>query len=222
MVNKFKNILFFYLKTLGVYGILFAILYCPSMQHEQKYDEHSVDCVAERLGNLLTNAKENSQKAGYPYARMMNLIEQARSLQSQFRVDQVDVEKIGAVKELYEKTQKIHERLLQEKSRFSEFLSQSQRRRGKEEIRYVCKKTKCRYLVSDESSFYTNKAALSRKARRKKTWRYTTQVLNKNINKINFIGRRLKLLIDKSHAEDEAAKARSESLAKELVSNNNQ
>lgn len=233
MNRIFKTNFLFYLKTLVIYGVLIALLHCPSMQNEHKYDERSVDSVVQNLGGVVTEvgvgaaSSQESQnpsvsKSVYPYARLMNLIEQCRSIESEFRVDTVDFathqeERRGLVKALYEKSEKVVQKLKEEKSRFAQHVAGSGQSREHHGVRYYCSKGRCRYSVENDAAFYSDRAALSQRKRRKKATRYTTQVLSEYIDRMEFVSDRLKLLLERVKRDDEAAKARSEHKAREMM-----
>jgi len=233
MNKMFKSNFIFYIKTLVVYGVLIALLHCPSMQYEQKYDEHSVDSVAENLDGVVTqigveaDSSNVPAKLVYPYARMMNLIEQCRSIESEFRIDTVgfehhEEEKVGLIKALFDRSARVAQKLKEEKVRFSDYLAAGSRRNQDDEgVHYKCAKGQCGYSVDHKDLFYSDRAALSHRTRRKKATQYTTQVLNEYINRMEFVSDRLMVLIDRVRRGDEAAKVRSESKAKEISAEDN-
>lgn len=200
------------------------------MQNEQKYDEHSVDSVVQNLNGMVTEIGLSSEdgsgkKQIYPYAKMMNLIEQCRSIESEFRVGKVDIatDQIGqldGIMELFEKSSKLVQKLKEEKSRFTRHISGVEMAHGSDGVRYVCSKGKCRYSVDSDSAFQSNRAALSVRGRRKKATRYTSLVLNEYINRMGFVSDRLKALLDRVQQENERAKARSENEARAMMENN--
>jgi len=90
MIKFFRNNLMFYLKTLAFYGLVIALLYCPAMQYDQRYDESVVKGVASVAAGIQENVSIVSENPSYPYARIMNLIEQCRAIESEFRLGVVD------------------------------------------------------------------------------------------------------------------------------------
>lgn len=211
--DMFKKKSSFYVKTLAVYGAVLALLYCTNMQHEQKYNESEQLDVVDKCA-LGTAGNIAEQGSGYPYARMMNLIAQSRSVEHDFHRYTVDFnrhrdERVDDIKMLHQKIKKLSEKLKQERGTFVDHVSVS-RFKGDEEQRpenLLCSKGKCRYSRARHS-------ALSRKARNQKSARYTCQVINEYIERLEIMSLNLGRLIENERMRDEAAKARSENQAK--------
>ena len=224
MIKFFRNNLMFYLKTLALYGLVIALLYCPAMRHDQRYDESLVKGVASVASGIQGGASVVSEKPSYPYARIMNLIEQCRAIESEFRLGVVDFspsheDKVTMVQNIFDRAMKVKGRLSNERGQFTDFISGlSDQRSVATKVKYVCTKGKYRYVVQDDSVFFDDSAALSRDERLKKVMRYTSRVLNRNIEKVDFILGGLQSLIDRvRRAEMEAAaeaKKRSKKLPK--------
>jgi len=217
VVNMLKHNSLFYVKTLAIYGVLLALVHCPSMR-----EEHSnVGLEAIDSPDLVSEIKKGSSKAlslttpGYPYAKMMNLIEQCRSLEAQFHRDTVSFNfqecDIISIKRLSSDAGKVLEKMRKERGNFSDYISEMRHQTSDQ--------ARPRYQVSrTRRSYLTNVGMAIRKERRQKATRYTTQVLNEYIDRMDDMTQRLNALVERVHQEDEAAKAKSESEAKEKMS----
>ena len=208
VVNMLKHNSLFYVKTLAIYGVLLALVHCPSMR-----DEHNN--LIQEIKNSSAVQVIESTSPGYPYAKMMNLIEQCRSLESQFHRDTVSFNfqecDVVAIKRLSASAGKVLEKMRKERGNFSDYIS---------EMRYqTSDQARPRYQVSrTRRSYLTNVGLAIRKERRQKATRYTTQVLNEYIGRMDDMTQRLNALVERVHQEDEAAKAKSQSEAKEKMS----
>lgn len=206
----FRNKSSFYVKTLVFYAAAFALFYCTNMQHEQKYnDSEQLDAV-ER--SLTPDVEMRGEPSGYPYARMMNLIAQARSIERDFHSYTVDFDcrdddRVAKVIALQKKINKVTEKLKQEQGSFIEFVSIKPDSDVMDPTEYLCNKGKCRYST-------TRHSALSRKARNQKSARYTCQVLNEYMERMEIMAVNLGRLVEQARLNDEAAKLRSENEAK--------
>lgn len=221
MINIFKNRLGFYIKTLLVYGILLALLHCPSMQREKKYHENDKLEGAEEFSKCTIGGGTLN---GYPIARMLNLIEQCRSIDTEFHGHKFDLsqyyedgsaDRINKVKHLHSKVVKVTQKLREERVSFTDFIAGSQNR-GREKtkkVSYLCSKGKCRYTTKQN-------LVLSRKEKEKKASRYASQVLNKYLKKLVIMDQRLNDHIERVRLKDAAVKARSEDAAKKIVKTN--
>jgi len=208
----------FYLKTLAVYAVLLALLHCPSMEYEQKYDTNDQVGVAVEYSEGYINELGGGQgRKSYPYARMMNLIEQCRTLESSFHdyahdfSSEEESSRIDGISNLRSKVVKVAQKMREEKGSFASYVADTRFENEEEETKanYLCTKGKCRYTVR-------GKSVLARKAPRQKASRYTGQVLNKYIERLEVIDQRLEALIEQSRLHDEAVKARSADKARSI------
>ncbi|MCK4517361.1 hypothetical protein KAT92_01165, partial [Candidatus Babeliales bacterium] len=120
----------FYVKTLAIYGVLLALVHCPSMREES----NNVGLDAIDSPDLVSEIKKGTSKVlsltapGYPYAKMMNLIEQCRSLETQFHRDTVSFNfqecDVKAIKRLSVSASKVLEKMRKERGNFSDYISE--------------------------------------------------------------------------------------------------
>jgi len=216
MIKIFKNRFGFYIKTLLVYGVLLAMLHCPSMQYENNADEtEKLDEVAE-----FSNCTIDGTLNGYPITKMLQLIERCRAIDSEFHSHRFDLshysdedseDRVNGIKDFYKRVVEVSKKLRDEKGNFSNFIAGIDPRRSErtKTVNYLCSKGKCRYSAEETTVF-------SRKAKEKKAIRYASQVLNKNLNKIMIMEQRLADHIEKVRLKDAVAKAKSEKIAKLL------
>ena len=229
MINFFNKNVLFYIKTLAIYAFLAALLYCPTMHYDEKYDESTVGSVTEASGISVADEFEvagiGTGKISYPYARIMSLIEQCLNLESLFRSivarlaphrdvlhNQVNIDD---VKNLLKMATKLHTRLCEEVAQFSDYVAAVRsKQRDAKKVDYSCSSGKCRYKIKDRSALFDRKAALSRDNRSKKVMLYTRRVLARNGARVSFIVNAIQEYLDRVEREEKAAKARSLSEAK--------
>jgi hypothetical protein len=227
MFKLFKKNIIFYFKTLAIYGLLIAVLYCPTMQYEQKHDERSVDFVASVASGIQVDATNSAQKSSPPYERMLkviNLLGQCRALALEFHkraivfVPSEEVH-VNEMRDLFDRVDKLGKQLKEEKRLLSKYRSHFRSQPcGVNKVSYVCSKGKCHYKVHDKSALYTDKAARSRSTRDKKLMRYTALTLSRNIFKIDDLVGQIKTLLDRTRLAEELAKKRSVNKAPEISS----
>jgi len=190
------------------------------MQYEQKCDSNETGgaAIEYTAGDRFDSAGKTA-KSAYPYARMMNLIEQCRSIESKFRKHKYTIDLgqdyAGSLKEiqaLHQDVIKVSERLHRERFSFTEHVS-GRRVKGKDgadtKVDYLCTKGKCHYTINGSE-------LMSRKKQHIKTSRYTSQVLDTYIQHLKIIDKRLMSFLERIYRENEAVKARSASQAKEF------
>lgn len=223
MIKLFRKDVIFCIKTLALYGFLIALLYCPTMHYEQKYDENTVGEVSEVEGKEVIHVCTEGFKDGlYPYARVMNLIEQCRALESEFRSKVVDFDSgndknVAALKELLVKIEKLNERLKQEMTQFTSYVTAAKlQSQETDKLEYSCESGKCQYKVHDRDVLYSKGLAVSRDERSKRVMKYTRTVLRRNMAKVSFLENSLIALLDKVKREEEIALKKSINQAKDV------
>lgn len=220
MKKMFKNRSSFYIKTLAAYGILLALLYCTSMRRDDGHDDVSqLDVVGEcavGTGGAVGDVNDSS----FHYSLMMNLISQVRPIEAKFRKYILEFERryndglsdddarLFKVQQLNSKIKKISGRLRHERGRFMEHIANS--RFGPEKSRGVARK----FLCSKGPCPPSSNAALSLRARRKKSDLYICQVLKEYIERLDIMSGDIEGLIQKYRMIDKAAKVRSEMAAR--------
>lgn len=218
MIDLLKN-KNFYLKILVAYAIVIALLYCSSMKDEQDYSgKDQIGIALEYAAGDFCELDGSAGRSAYPYAKMMNLIEQCRSIESKFHkcTTKFSVDRgysIDKVVRLRKNISKVEERLSSERASFEAYISGSRFKGDNQDqtkVDYLCTKGKCRYTVEGSP-------LMSRKKQNIKTSRYTSQVLSKYIERMKIMEKRLGTLLEKSRLDDEAARALSENKAKELA-----
>ena len=214
MIKRLKSNFIFYFKTLFVYGLLFAFFYCPAMQYEQKYDEKSVELSTGTAILSVDNVKNSSGPALYPYAKIINIIEQCRDIEREVYTSgtvnfgSLSNNDLVKVKKFYEKANVLFGKLEEEERCFDDYIAGTCfKRRGEriEKIRFECDKGRCQYQVKDKSVFSSDEEALSGKRRNKKTRRYTSLVLKRCKQKLDHLRKSSQALIKKINEEDRLA-----------------
>lgn len=202
MIKLFRNHSLFYLKSLALWGLLLAFLHCSAFQSEQ----HGVTQfkLADGDGNAVAgNAANNpNAEAVYPYPRLVNLIEQCRALESEYRKSIERFQKgeceISEMESLRDNVCKTTERLQQERVTFTEFVAAN--RENSQPVVYSKSGKRNRGMIEMLGKKNHNKE--------QKTHSYTAQVLQKKIQEMTDRSDRLSEVIQEAKSAASQAKER--------------
>lgn len=217
-MSKFTGKTSFYLKSLLLYGGLFALFHCTNMHYDQKHDSTAVQLTGcdESTVRLFGETREQQEKIRYPSAQLWSLMGQCRNLKTEYRrqtacYEQCGCGSIGSFKALADKARRLVRGLKKERGRFFDYIARNRfRNTGMNKGNFLCLTGRCKF--SDVSS-----RSFAHKKRRDRSERYTCQVMNHYIECMEMIVERLDIFVEKIRLHDEATKARSENVARQLA-----
>lgn len=186
MIRMFKGNAVFYMKNLALYGVLLAVLHCPSMQYEQNDTKYQFDLNESDMLQVVGKAYgEGFGEATYNYAKMMSLVQKCRRIEENFRLNAEafvhDKGRIVAIK-------KVLTKLNQERERFADYAIKLAGERDIQSFKNGKKSRKSlRYLCEQ----YTSK---KKPYRQERAVRYYLQVILESIETLESIIQRLEYL----------------------------